>query len=145
MAEVKFDSLLVTLRVATRGLLFPSESDKPIKAFSYRGDSKKRVLVSRILNAIAKLPAGAIIKTPTVEEFFQPVTETQDWFGPDEIRAAARFQTLVDTLQNTLTNVRVFHVENALPDDPSVIAVYIVGQTLCGDGWAGVRTQLIET
>ncbi len=141
------DNPLDSLREASKGLLFMSESDRPVKPLLWKadGDTTKSGPISEdALKKDAKIPDGATIKPLTVEEFFKPATEKQDWFGPDETASADKFQALVDFMQKNLTDTKVFRVENSHPDDKSLIDVYVVGKTTGGD-WAGVSTQLVET
>ena len=146
-------SPLAALRDAAKGLLFMSESDKPVKPFLWKGDAKSGdgaksepasgPFSEAALKTCAKIPDGATIKPLTVEEFFKPTTEKQDWFGPDETANAERFQALVDVLQKNLTDLTVCRVEGG-EADKSIVDVYVVGKTTGGD-WAGVSTQLVET
>lgn len=138
------EDVLKALRTAAKGLLFPSESDKPIKAFLWKsdGDSAKSIDEATVRAAI-QAPADAEITTQSVEKFFEPVVAEEDWHGPDEKAVMQRFRALVEALQKHLTGLTVFRVAGS-GGDTSAIDAYVVGRTASGE-WAGVSTQLIET
>ncbi len=136
--NAKPDDTLQTLEAAAKGLLFMSESDRPLTPFVW--DEK----TSDAPDAIAALVAvtGAdkkAVKTLTVAEFFKPMTEAQDWMGDEEKAGGARFAVFVGTLNKTLTGAQAFRIEG----DP-VIDAYVIGKDAAGR-WAGVSTQLVET
>ena len=137
--------VLHTLQTAVRGLTYQSEADKPVKAFLWKpeevGVAKDAPFDEAALRAAGKAPAGATVKSLTVDEFFAPVAKDQDWFGAEEKAQAERFRDLVKTLKQALTGLTVFRIE---PGDGGTITVYAIGQTADGD-LAGVTTQLVET
>ena len=142
--------ILALLQTTVKGLLFPSESDKPLKAFLWQSPENAKNspadnvdITSDTLKSSPQVPANATIETVTVKEFFAPVVAVQDWFGDDEKATAARFQALSDTLEKSLTKLSVFRVTGDSADT-SKVTVYVVGRTPDGD-LAGVSTQLIET
>lgn len=145
--------VLKALRAAARGLSFPSESDKPVKAFLWKvggeaggtlQESGKNGVDESLLRSLAKTPAEATVKTIPVESFFAPVLTEQDWFGEEEKKTAQRFRALRDVLRKHLTNLHVYRVEGADPRDSSIVTVYVAGRTGEGD-LAGVSTRLVET
>jgi Nuclease A inhibitor-like protein len=128
-------SVLTALRAATKGLLFLSESDAPLKAFLWKDvviDSVEALL--KHLGKDAATPAEEVALT----EFFAPMTTPQS--GDDDAARAdqARFAALVAQLA-ALQETRVFRL-GAGPE----IEVFVVGKTPSGDT-AGVSTQLTET
>ncbi len=128
-------SLLSELRAATKGLLFLSESDGPLKAFVWKGvviDSPAALLVH------LEKDAATPVQEVTLEKFFAPMTTSQDW-DDDEAKAdRVRFQALVAQLA-VLTDTRVFRLGSG-PE----ITVYVIGKTPDGST-AGVSTMLTET
>lgn len=128
-------SLLSELRAATKGLLFLSESDGPLKAFVWKG-----VVIDSAAALLVRLGKDAATPVQEVElaKFFAPMSTPQDW-DDDEAKAdRARFQALVAQLAQ-LTNTRVFRLGSG-PE----ITVYVVGKTPDGST-AGVSTMLTET
>lgn len=128
-------SLLTELRAATKGLLFLSESDAPLKPFVWKGvtiDSGQALLARLKLD-----PATSVQEVP-LTVFFAPMVTPQPG-DDDEARAdQARFSALVAQL-SSLQNARVLRV-GAGPE----IMAYALGSTPDGDT-AGVFTQLTET
>ena len=128
-------SVLSELRAATKGLLFLSESDGPLKAFVWKG-----VAVDSAAALLKQLHKDAATPVQEVElaKFFAPMTTPQDW-DDDEAKAdRARFQALVTQLA-ALTNTRVFRIGTG-PEIPA----YALGTTPDGST-AGVSTLLTET
>ncbi|MBC7806039.1 MAG: hypothetical protein H7145_07795, partial [Akkermansiaceae bacterium] len=106
------DPALAKLRAAAKGLLFMSESDKPIKAFVWKdvkaaGDT----IDAAVLTAAKKVPDGATVTTRTVDDFFKNATANQAWFGEEEKAQAERFRALVAVLKEQLGGVQAFRVE----------------------------------
>jgi hypothetical protein len=148
--ETKEISVLKSLQAAAKGLLFPSEADKPVKAFLWKkadltegktfGEGE---ITDADLKVAGKLPEGATAETTSLTDFFAPVVKEQDWFGSEEKETAQRFQKLADLLNQRLTNVTVLQVKGG-EEDGSKTDVYAVGRTAEGD-LAGVSTQLVTT
>ena len=84
---------------------------------------------------------GVTPNTPTkvkgLGTFFKDMTTEQDWQDDEERAEVDRFQQLVQTIKETLSDVKVFQVGKGEAD------VYIVGRT--EDGWAGLKTKVVET
>lgn len=138
----KTDPALAKLRVAAKGLLFMSESDKPIKAFVWSDiETKGDAIDASVLTAAKKVPDGAKVTTRTIDDFFKNATVDQAWFGEEEKKQAGRFRALVATLKEQLSGVQVFRVEQ---EGEASVAAYVIGRTAAGN-LAGVQTELIET
>lgn len=136
--------VLKALRVAAKGLLYPSESDKPLKAFLWKGTPPDGDASEAALRVQIEAPDSAVVQSLPLERFFGPVTTEQDWFGEEERERAQRFRALQEALGRHLAGLRAFRVEGGHADDRSVVDVYVVGQT-AGGGLAGVSTQVVET
>ncbi len=140
----KTDETLKALRDAVKGLTFESESSAPVKAFQWPiGDGPDEgPLTADALREREKLAADTLVQEVSgpeaVDDFFAPMAWEQDWHGPDEKEAAARFRALADLLKKELTHLRVFRAGE------TDIDAYVVGRTARGD-LAGVRTRLTET
>lgn len=125
-------SITAKLKSLTQGLTYQSESDFPVKPFFMKGGDKRALKASDVVGE--KKP----VKQIDFDEFFRPVTDEQDWYGPEETKTAKRFQELVQSLRDNLTDIKVFKAGKVKMD------VYVVGRTAAGD-FAGVSTTVVET
>lgn len=125
-------SLTAELKQATEGLTYQSESDYPVKPFFTKGNGRKSLKASDIFKN--KKP----VKQIDIDEFFNNVTREENWYGPDELNTTKRFQDLVKTLKENLTDIKVYKAGKVEMD------VYVVGRTADGD-FAGVSTKVVET
>ena len=118
---------LRALQTASKGLLYPSEQDTPVKAFLWaRADVGKDVMDEEAIKKQGKADKGAKVQMLTVEEFFAPVATD------------AGFQTLQSALKQHLTDMTVYWVGD------TDAQVYLVGKTPEGD-FAGVSIRVVET
>jgi hypothetical protein len=86
---------------------------------------------------LAGLPPDTPGRAKTADAFFRDVTEEKHWHDEEEKAKVARFRQLQGTLEETLTDVKVFLFGRVEKD------VSIVGRT--ESGWAGLKTRLVET
>jgi histidine triad (HIT) family protein len=119
--------VVAELEKAAKGLMFPSESDAPMKAFIW-ADAGDKLNQDR-LRELAKVETGTAIETTSLDEVLKTV--------PSE--DMPRFQTLADTIKQQLSGVKVFKVGDEAERD-----VYIVGRTADGH-LAGLKTTVVET
>lgn len=124
------------LQKATADLLFPSETDAPLEPFFWPSPHTESVTAG-ILAPLANLKDDATIKTTRLDTFFRPATKEEDWHNTEERAQVQRFQELVKTIKETLSDVKVFRVGE------TNITVYVVG-TVEG-GYAGLKTNVVET
>jgi hypothetical protein len=82
--------------------------------------------------------ASAPVAEQSVDEFFAPLIQDQDWFGDEERQTAARYRALLDTVKRVLKNPKVVRVGDRKK------TIYIVGTANEG-GWAGLKTTAVET
>jgi Nuclease A inhibitor-like protein len=118
------DELIASLKNATQGLLYPSESDEPFEPFIWKSttnDPAKEVA--------AHSAPGAKIREQSVDDFFAALVTSED---------AARYAALRRELESRLKGLRVFRVGEI------EVAVYLIGKVPTGV-WAGVRTTSVET
>ena len=129
------DSITTQLKQASEGLLFISETDAPFEVIHWQtqGDLTQAKLLQ-----LTEHPADAPIEVVSVEDFFEVSTQEEDWHDEDERETLKRFQNLVSTLKQSLSNIQVYRVGSVSID------AYIVGVTDGGD-WAGLSTKLVET
>ena len=131
-AGMKKAGTVQALKKASAGLLFRSETDAP---FEWRGEEGKPTK-ARVLQLVGAAP-GTPTKARSLDAFFRDATREQDWHDDKERAEVQRFQQLVETIKETLSDVKVFQVGRSEAD------VYIVGRT--EEGWAGLRTKVVET
>lgn len=141
--------VLTAIQVAARGLLYPSESDKPVKPLRWQGMAgdlapSQGSVDETTLRAAVPIPPGATVATIPFEQFFGPVATDRDWFGAAEKETARRFRDLQAVLERHLSGLQAFRVEGAHEQDRSRVDLYVLGRTQAGD-LAGVSTQLDET
>lgn len=129
--------VITELQKAAAGLSFQSESDYPVEPFLWEGEGLSALTEARLLR-LTSHPPGTPVKGVSVESFFRPATEEQDWHNAQERKTVVRFKELVKVLKGALKKVKVYKVGEVEID------VYVVGQTKSGD-LAGVKTKVVET
>ena len=132
------DSILPQLQSAAKGLLYPSEQDHPIKAFVWSKADAGSASLPDLVKQQAKASASTVVETQPLEEFFAPIATPQDWHGDAEKKSVAQAQQLASTLQQHLSDVKVYRIGDT---DKKV---YVVGKTPQGD-LAGVSTEVVES
>ncbi len=130
-------SIIEKLKKASDGLLFMSESDYPFGAFFWEASENTAITPEKILQQTGH-PADTPIEAVDLDAFFAVATTEQDWYEQEERETLKRFQNLVETLKNNLTDIKVYRVGT------TTIDVYIVGKTPSGD-LAGLSTKVVET
>ncbi len=133
-AAPSVSALKTRLDEAVQGLLYPSESDEPVKTFT---GPPAAVTPESVLLAL-KHPANTPVKEISVEDFFAPVTRLEDWYGDEERARAEKFTALQKLLQDNLHDIKVFKCGEIERD------VYAVGLDAEGN-LAGVQTKVVET
>ena len=118
---------VAALETASKGLLFPSESEAPFQAFLWQ-DGGAKFSPSR-LRELTDASEGAAVEELTLDELFQTV--------PSEDQP--KFQKLADALKQQLSSIKVYKV-----GDEAEREVYIVGKTADG-AFAGIKTTVVET
>jgi hypothetical protein len=127
--------LIPRLEQAVDGLLFPSESDAPLRLFVWH-DAIPFSLEA--LRAHAGYAETTPIQTTDLDSFFRPVTTPQAWYGEAEQERLQRFTALLALLKAELSDITVYKVGTVAID------VYVVGRTPSGR-YLGVTTKVIET
>jgi len=130
-------SLLEELKKLTADLQFQSESDYPVEPFTLSGKGKTSLSAKDVASMSKTNPDGPV-KEADFDQFFSNATQEQDWQGPEERESVKRFQALVKTLKENLSDIKVYKVGDIEMD------VYVVGRTSSGD-FAGVSTKVVET
>ena len=130
-------SLSDTLKQATEGLLFPSESEFPFTYVEWPDYQGKRLNAGTVLRLLGLSPDTRIEKE-SLDQLFKPVTKVQDWYGEEENENVRKFVHLKELLTGQLTNIGVYQVGKI------ELSVYMVGKTPEGY-WAGLSTKVVET
>jgi hypothetical protein len=115
------------LAKASKGLLFPSETDAPLEPFLWEGAGDK--LTKDRVRQLAGASKGAAVEETTLDDLLSTV--------PEEDRD--QFDKLAAALKQQLSGVKVYKVG----DEPEK-QVYVVGKTPDGQ-WAGLKTTVVET
>src|SRR5690242_13273410 len=110
MAKDK-DPVLDTLKKASKGLSYTSETDAPLEPFAWEGGGK---LTAARVRELAGAEKGAAVEQTTLADFLEVV--------PEEDRE--KFEALAKVLQEQLSGVKVFKV-----GDEAERQVYLVGKT----------------
>jgi hypothetical protein len=134
---MKKGDVTAALKEASAGLLFPSETDAPFEVLSWPGEQGKPDK-ARLLE-LAGLPPGTPVKTKGLDAFFKDATKEEDWHDDQERAEVQKFRRLVQAIKETLADVKVFVAGKGAEKD-----ALIVGRAE-GDGWAGLRTKVVET
>lgn len=125
------------LKQASEGLLFMSESEYPFEVFFWKSEDKEDITPEIILKK-----TGHSLNTPVefvdIDSFFEVATTEQNWHSSKEKETVNRYQNLVKTLKDNLTEIQVVHLGTIAID------VYIVGKTPSSD-LAGLTTKVVET
>jgi hypothetical protein len=124
------------LTKASKGLLYPSETDAPFEVFTWKNGTGPLTPV-RLL-AFAKLDHASPVAVTTVDDFFAPLIAEEDWHGREEKAIVQKFKELRQAIDAQLTEPQVYRV-GAVD-----IAIYLAGKTHDGD-WAGLKTAAVET
>ena len=90
--------IAATLKKASEGLQFPSETNAPFEAFEWAGEQGKPAK-ARVLE-LAGLPAGTPVKTKSLDAFFKDATEEQDWQDAKEKAEVQKFKQLVQAIDD---------------------------------------------
>lgn len=115
---------------AITALYWVSESDEPWEILELNGEPDAE--------RIAKLSGKSPVETKDFEQFFANATTAQDWHDEDEAADVQRYQTLVQLLQENLTDLQVYRAGKVEVD------IFVTGQTKAGE-WLALRTLAVET
>lgn len=131
------ESFLRSLKRLTKGLTFMSESDYPVEPFLQESAGQDAPTADAFI-ASKKTDANAGISQVDFDTFFKGSTLEQDGQSQEARAQARRFQALVKTLKENLSDIKVYKVGDVESD------VYVVGKTASGS-FAGVTTKVVET
>lgn len=123
------------LKQASNGLQFMSEADYPFEVFQWV--CQEPLTASTVIQRTGHTPDTPVEVVP-LDEFFQNATQEEDWHNEEEKETVKRYQCLVKTLKQSLSDIQVYRLGTVVLD------VYIVGKTPSGD-LAGLSTKVVET
>ncbi len=130
------DPTLTALKKASAGLLYPSESDAPFKAFRLAREKGERA--AKAVLRVGKHAPDSPVEEVAVTELFNPLIEELKAQSAEGEADAQRYRELLQALREQLAGIKVFRVGQ------TQVAIYLVGKTKDGD-WAGLRTTSVET
>lgn len=122
------------LKLASDGLQCMSESDYPFEVFQWEGQEPTTETVIQQTDHTPDTPVEVV----PLDEFFQNETQEQYWHNDQEKAMVKRYQCLVETLKQSLSDIQVYRLGTVEID------VYIVGKAPSGD-LAGLSTKVVET
>jgi hypothetical protein len=127
--------ILETLTQASANLLMPSESDYPFNAFEWEGMNWDKI--DDHLKSIAPQTEDLLVEITTLDHLFRNVAVVKEWHDDVQKQNVAKFQSLIEVIDQNLPNTKVYRVGS------TEVNVYIVGEI--PGGLAGIHTTLIET
>jgi Nuclease A inhibitor-like protein len=130
------DSAVDSLRAIAARLTWTSESDYPFEVLQLP-DRINPPNTEELLHLTGH-DADAFVEEISVENFFAPAIQSQDWHEEADKQRVQHFQTLLQWIEQHLSDVRVYRV-GAIEID-----VYILGKTESG-AWINLATKVIET
>jgi hypothetical protein len=120
-------------------LTYPSESDESIEFVICYLKDETPLTVSQIKDWLM-LPPSVYVEERPEADFWEPVTQEEEWFEKEERQRVAQFRTLQQTLETNLTVRQFFRVGDVEID------VYVLGRTTDEEGQrAGLKTKVVET
>ena len=119
-------------------LYYPSESDEPIEWIQFKVNVASPLTVSD-LEFFMGLPPETSVQEIEPENFWQPVTTIEDWYGEEEKQQVAQFESLKALLETHIqAPMQAFKVGQIEID------VYLVGP-MSEKEWGGLKTKVVET
>ncbi len=125
------------LKQSSDGLLMRSESDYPFEVVFWSGLAQETLTNEKLLELTDHSPETPI-QTVELDYLFRNCAEEKEWHDEMQKQDVQKFQTLVKTLKENLTDIKVNRLGSTNID------VYIIGKTSSGD-LAGISTKLVES
>ncbi len=117
-------------------LLYPSESDEPVRFLCIPGQGQEEITVEKFAELLGLESADDIVEE-LPERFWSPVTTEQDWYEEEEKQRTARFVELKRILEENLECIRYFEAGEV------EVGLYLIGHS---DGYmAGIKTMAVRT
>ncbi|MET3127040.1 hypothetical protein ABID42_002146 [Arcicella rosea] len=118
-------------------LRYPSESDEAVEYFEMEYTTAESISVQefKMFNGIEP---DKEVEAIAIEDFFEPLTRVEDWFGEEEKKYVDNAIKLQALLTEKLTDIQVLKI-GAVEIDVFLFGIYEENK------WIGVKTILIET
>ncbi len=118
-------------------LRYPSESDEAVEYFEMEYTTAESISVQefKLFNGIEP---DKEVEAIALEDFFEPLTRVEDWFGEEEKKYVDNALKLQALLTEKLTDIQVLKI-GAVEIDVFLFGIYEENK------WIGVKTILIET
>lgn len=129
------DKIFQKLAQACDGLVYISEADAPITAFSSKQTTDETN--GNILSQVVGKPDEPIEET-TFDLFFERLIAEKDWHGEKEKALVEKFRALKKLLEDNLSELRVIKVGRVRKE------IFVVGLDK-NKRIVGVQTQSVET
>ena len=123
------------LQRAIKGLFYMSEKDAPYLPLTWA--EKTKPTKKKILE-LGGHPADSPVEEVKLDAFFAGPTTAHAWHGKPEKEVVKKYQSLLASIKDNLTEVKVYKVGAAKK------TIYIVGKT-ADDVWTGLETAALET
>jgi Nuclease A inhibitor-like protein len=127
---VNTQEIIDRLKQTTIDLLWVSESDYPFQIVVW----SDKAIDSRLFPTCP----NEDIQVISLDDFFAPALRVEDWYEEEELATVDRYKLLLQTIDSSLSEIRVFRLGEIEVD------VYIVGKTPDGDV-IGLQTTIVET
>lgn len=131
------NEIIAKLQQAADNLLMLSESEYPFEVFYWTGESQESLTNQKLLQLTGHPPETSI-ETVELDYFFRNCAQEKAWHDEAQKENVSKFQLLVKTIKENLTNIQVYRLGTINID------VYVVGAIPSGD-LAGISTKLVET
>ncbi|MBE9005119.1 nuclease A inhibitor family protein [Fortiea sp. LEGE XX443] len=125
------------LKQASNSLLMMSESEYPFEVVLWPGQAQETLTNQKLLQ-LTDHPPETSIETVELDYLFRNCAEEKEWHDEIQKQDVQKFQSLVNTLKDNLTDIKVYRLGTINID------VYIIGKTTSGD-LAGISTKVVET
>ncbi|MBU7585871.1 MAG: nuclease A inhibitor family protein [Nostoc sp. TH1S01] len=125
------------LKQTSNSLLMMSESEYPFEVIFWSGEGQQTLTNQKLLQLTGH-PLETPVETVELDYFFRNSAEAKEWHDEIQKQDVQKFQALVKTLKENLTDIKVYRLGTINID------VYILGKTVSGD-LAGISTKVVET
>jgi hypothetical protein len=129
-------SVVETLTTASNGLLMPSESEYPFEVICWENRATAELTTETLLE-LTQHPQGTPVEKVDLNYFFRNVAQEKEWHDDVQKANVAKFQTLINTLNQNLQDIAVYRIGSINLD------VYIIGQA--NGNLIGLATRVVET
>jgi hypothetical protein len=134
--QIEEEFAINSLKTIVEGLTWMSESDYPFEVLQLP-DRTAPPTIAELLQLTGH-DADEPREEISVQNFFALATQPQDWHEAEDTQRMQRFQTLLQWIEQHLSNVKGYRVGTIEID------VYIIGKAASG-AWIRLSTKVIET